>query len=63
MNNEYELLSKMNYDTLCKHLIEKYGKVKGSYFVNETCRTPNSKIKRSSEGLFVHHIKEHIVYY
>ena len=58
MNNEYELLSKMNYDTLCKHLIEKYGEVKGSYFVNETCRTPNSKIKRSSEGLFVHHIKE-----
>ena len=30
MNNEYELLSKMNYDTLCKYLLKKYGEVNAS---------------------------------
>ena len=57
-NAEYEKLAVMKYDELCAYLLEKYGPVKGSYFINENCKSPNSKIKRSSEGLFIHHIKE-----
>ena len=57
-NDEYEKLAVMKYDELCAYLLEKYGPVNGSYFINENCKSPNSKIKRSSEGLFIHHIKE-----
>ena len=57
-NAEYEKLAVMKYDELCAYLLDKYGPVNGSYFINENCKSPNSKIKRSSEGLFIHHIKE-----
>ena len=57
-NSEYEKMAVMKYDELCAYLLEKHGPVNGSYFINENCKSPNSKIKRSSEGLFIHHIKE-----
>lgn len=58
IRTELEQLEKMKYDELCTYLKNKYGEVQGDYFLNETCKTANPKIKRSSEGLFVHHIKE-----
>lgn len=48
----------MDYLQLVEHLKKKYGEVQGDYFVNETCSTPNSKIKRTKEGLIIHHIDE-----
>lgn len=47
-----------NYQQLINYLNEKYGKVEGSYFINENCKSKNRKIVRSSEGLFIHHVKE-----
>ena len=55
---ELQDISRMKYVELCDYLIQKYGHITESYFVNEKCKTANSKIKRSSEGLFIHHIKE-----
>lgn len=51
-------LSNMKYLELCAYLKKKYGIVKGSYFLNENCKTVNQAIKRTSEGLFIHHIAE-----
>ncbi len=51
----------MTYDELCLYLKRKYGEIKEPYFVNESCRTPNHRIKRTSEGLVIHHIKENDV--
>ncbi len=66
MNNsniaeEIEELRSYNYFSLCQYLQKKYGEINGSYFVNENCKTKNGKIKRTSEGLFIHHIYENKV--
>ncbi len=53
-----EQLLKMKYQELVDFLIEKYGKVPGSYFLTDTYKSANPKIKRGKEGLFVHHIDE-----
>lgn len=55
---ELEQESVMKYFELCNYLKNKYGKISGNYFVNEKCITPNGKIKRTTDGLFIHHIKE-----
>ena len=55
---EIEKESLMKYDELCQYLRKKYGIVKGSYFVNSACKTVNHSIKRTNEGLFIHHIGE-----
>lgn len=57
-NEELIALSNMKYDELCSYLKNKYGEVAGSYFVNENCKTVNHGIKRTQEGLFIHHIAE-----
>ncbi len=49
---------KMSYIDLVAHLIAKYGKANGNYFLTETCKSKNIKITRGSEGLFCHHIDE-----
>lgn len=49
---------KMSYLELVKHLLDKYGIVNGDYFLYPNCKSVNPKIKRSSEGLFIHHIDE-----
>ena len=58
MNNNEELvrLSQLNYFNLCEYLKKKYGNVPGDYFRNEKCKVVNQTIKRTKEGLFVHHI-------
>jgi hypothetical protein len=48
----------MSYEEYVQHLIEKYGPAKYDYFCNTQCKSKNSKISRSSEGLFCHHIAE-----
>ena len=48
----------MTYDELVQHLLKKYGPAKYDYFVNESCRSKNRKVARSSEGLICHHIDE-----
>ncbi len=58
LEDEIYFLRGLKYLDLCKYLQEKYGIAQGDYFVSESCATPNLKIKRSNEGLFIHHIKE-----
>lgn len=57
-NQEITKLRSYSYSKLCKYLINKYGPVNGSYFVNCNCKTKNEKIKRTNEGLFIHHVYE-----
>lgn len=46
------------YKELLLDLKKKYGVPSGSYFLNNISYSPRSSIKRSKEGLFVHHDKE-----
>lgn len=55
--NIYEELD-MSYDDYVAYLLDKYGCVKYDYFTNENCNSKNSKITRTGEGLFCHHIDE-----
>lgn len=55
---EYNKIKKLNYDEYCSYLKIKYGEVKGNYFLKDTCKSKNTKITRTNEGLFIHHIKE-----
>jgi hypothetical protein len=48
----------MSYSELCQYLVDKYGPAQYDYFVNETCRSKNKKVSRSSEGLECHHMDE-----
>ena len=52
-----ELLN-LNYDQCCQRLIEKYGPVPGNYFCRDNYKSINPKIKRTKEGLFIHHMDE-----
>ena len=57
-SSEIEKELSMSYSDLVGYLLEKYGKVGGDYFLNESCRSKNAKIRRTAEGLIVHHIDE-----
>ena len=57
-SSEIEAELGMTYKELVDYLLEKYGPSEYDYFVNESCRTKNKKIVRSSEGLICHHIDE-----
>lgn len=62
MGKRKELLlldSTMSYSNAVKYLLNKYGRVRGSYFLDEECRYKNRYISRSSEGLVIHHIDEY----
>lgn len=48
----------MEYERLVKYLLKKYGPAQYDYFCNETCRSKNRKVTRTSEGLLCHHIDE-----
>lgn len=57
---EYDLVKDFTYIEFVEYLNLKYGEVKGPYFhktKNDTLII-NEKIKRSEEGLFIHHVKE-----
>ena len=58
IEEEIKHLRTLKYYDLCKYLQNKYGIPDGDYFVSTSCATPNQKIKRTDEGLFIHHIKE-----
>lgn len=49
---------KMTYDDLVNYLLKKYGPAQYDYFCNESCKSKNSKVIRTSEGLYCHHIDE-----
>lgn len=55
---EIENLLTLTYDECCNYLKNKYGEIKDSYFCNETCKTRKQSIKRTKEGLYIHHIDE-----
>ena len=55
---DYDSLLNLSYEELVDKLKEKYGTPQGDYFLNETCKSVNNKIKRSNEGLYIHHIDE-----
>jgi len=59
-SKEIEKLLKLNYEDLVNYLLNKYGNVNGNYYVNEFCRTKNNKIRRTNDGLYIHHIKEDV---
>ena len=48
----------LSYDEYVKYLLDKYGPAQYDYFCNKSCKSKNSKISRSQEGLFCHHIDE-----
>lgn len=58
--NEFEILKSKTYNQCIKYFLEKYGEVRGTYFVNDTYNSKNNKITRTNEGLYIHHIKENI---
>ena len=49
---------KMTYDELVDYLLKKYGPAQYDYFCNESCKFKNSKVSRTNEGLYCHHIDE-----
>ena len=48
----------MNYSSLVKHLLKKYGKAKHNYFKDTKCTKKNPLVSRTAEGLYCHHIDE-----
>lgn len=48
----------MTYADYVQYLLNKYGPATCNYFVNEQCKSKSSKISRTKEGLFCHHIDE-----
>lgn len=57
-NNYYNSLLQQSYPQLVETLLAKYGEAQYDYFTNEDCKNKNSKVSRSKEGLFCHHIDE-----
>ncbi|WP_050780369.1 hypothetical protein [Mycoplasmopsis pulmonis] len=53
-----EYLLDLDYETIVEYLKKKYGIISESYFLNKNCKTRNTRITRTSEGLFIHHIDE-----
>lgn len=49
---------KMTYDELVDYLLKKYGPAQYDYFCNESCKSKNSKVSRTNEGLYCYHIDE-----
>ena len=58
ISREVKKLRSYTYSSLCQYLKNKYGEIKEPYFINDNCKTKNEKIKRTNDGLFIHHIYE-----
>lgn len=56
--NELEQEKTLSYLDLCDYLIKKYGSVDNDFFKDDNYKNPNANIKRSKDGLFIHHIDE-----
>ena len=48
----------MSYSEQVDYLLKKYGSAKYDYFYNESCKSRDSKVSRTKEGLVCHHIDE-----
>lgn len=48
----------MNYKQLVEYLLNKYGPSKYDYFIKDNFKSKNTKVSRTKEGLFCHHIDE-----
>ena len=57
-NIEIKKELEMTYNELVEYLLNKHGAAKYDYFCNESCKSKNTKVSRTSEGLFCHHIDE-----
>lgn len=55
--NLQELID-MSYAQLVQHLLDKYGPAKHDYFNTPECKSKSTKLSRTKEGLFCHHIAE-----
>lgn len=49
---------RMSYEEQVQYLLDKYGSAEYDYFCNESCKSRNSKVSRTKEGLVCHHIDE-----
>lgn len=58
LEQEYEVIKKMNYEQLVIYLKDKYGEVPYPYFYTKSCKSKQRKNSRTSDGLFIHHILE-----
>lgn len=57
-SSEVKKLLQLTYNNLVEYLLLKYRSVQYDYFCKESCASSNAKAKRTSEGLFIHHIDE-----
>ena len=48
----------MSYYDLQQYLLQKYGPAQYDFFHNEQCKSKNKRVRRTSEGLFCHHMDE-----
>lgn len=48
----------LSYDELCEYLQNKYELPQEAYFTNDSCKCKTAVIKRTGEGLEIHHIDE-----
>lgn len=55
---ELEYEQELSYDDLCEYLQNKYGLPQESYFSDTSCSYKTAAIKRTGEGLEIHHIDE-----
>jgi len=53
---EYKKIKEFSYLKYCNYLHKKYGVPLGDFFTQNW--SPNKKIKRANEGLYIHHIME-----
>lgn len=60
LKQEYETIKKMSYMQLVNYLKDKYGEVPYPYFCTKSCKSKQRKNSRTSDGLFIHHIREDI---
>mgnify|MGYP004663657905 CR=1 FL=1 len=47
-----------SYEEIVNHFQIKYGVPTQPYFMSESCKQYNKSIKRTGEGLYIHHIQE-----
>ncbi|GFZ75455.1 hypothetical protein HPP_4130 [Hydrangea phyllody phytoplasma] len=56
---DIEIMMLLTYDQSVTFLKQKYGLVSGSYFMDASFTQTNPNIKKTAEGLEIHHIKEY----
>lgn len=50
----------LSYDEQIEYLKKKYGEVPGNYFATDSFASKNKRIRRTSEGLQIHHVEERV---